>query len=170
MRATDESRANLPLDLTSFIGRERQLAELHQLLMDVHLLTLTGAGGVGKTRLALRLAAELVEAMRDGVWLVELAALQDAHLVPQALAATLDLRHEPGEPLHVTLQQALHNRELLLVLDNCEHLAQIIDQLVANVPHARLLELPVGHASHIHNMARFVAELKKHIRRPVSAR
>src|SRR5205809_4925626 len=90
-------RTNLPVQLTSFVGREREIAELKQLLEDVRLLTLVGAGGVGKTRLAVRLASELVEATTDGVWLVELAALADSALVPHAVAAALDVRARADE-------------------------------------------------------------------------
>ena len=81
-------RTNIPAQLTSFVGREREIAELQQLLDDVRLLTLVGAGGIGKSRLALRLAGELGRRVQDGVWLVELAALQDPGLVPQALRAS----------------------------------------------------------------------------------
>jgi AAA ATPase-like protein len=110
---------NVPVHLTSFVGRERELAELAQLLDDVRLLTLVGAGGVGKTRLALRLATDMVSSMADGVWVVELAALQDPELVPHAVAATLSVRERPDQPVRVTLGEALHTQELLLVLDNC---------------------------------------------------
>src|SRR5437660_10694118 len=89
--------SNLPVQLTSFVGREREIAELKQLLEGVRLLTLVGAGGVGKTRLAVRLASEFIPATRDGVWLVELAALADPALVSHALAAALDIRERAGE-------------------------------------------------------------------------
>ena len=143
MRAPRTKLANLPLQLTSFIGRERQLADLRQLLVDVRLLTLIGPGGVGKTRLAFRLASELADTMPDGVWLVELAALHDARFVAQAVAAALDIRQEPGERLRVTLQHVLRDRELLLVLDNCEHLvaacADIASDLLRGCPQLRIL-------------------------------
>jgi predicted ATPase/DNA-binding CsgD family transcriptional regulator len=126
-------RTNIPAQLTSFVGREREIAELQQLLEDVRLLTLVGAGGIGKTRLALRLAAELAPRIKDGVWLVELAALQDPNLVPQTVAATLDVRERPDEPVQVSLNEALHNQEVLLVLDNCEHLTTACAELVESL-------------------------------------
>src|SRR5712691_7592169 len=116
-------RTNLPVQLTSFVGRELEVAELKQLLEDVRLLTLVGAGGVGKTRLALRLASELAPTTTDGVWLVELAALADPALVSHTVAAALDIRERADESVLATLCEALHTKEILLVLDNCEHLA-----------------------------------------------
>src|SRR5205814_8595526 len=89
LRSLEAFAHNLPRQLTSFIGREREMAEIRRLLSTTSLLTLTGAGGTGKTRLALQVAAELVEAYADGVWLVELAALADPALVPQTVASAL---------------------------------------------------------------------------------
>jgi len=136
-------RTNIPAQLTSFVGREREIAELQQLLDDVRLLTLVGAGGIGKTRLALRLAGELGRRVQDGVWLVELAALQDPGLVPQAVAATLDVRERPDEPLQASLIEALQNQEVLLVLDNCEHLiaacAELVEPLLRTCPRLRVV-------------------------------
>src|SRR5262249_14705784 len=116
------SKHNLPAPLTSFVGRVRELAEVTQLLGATRLLTLTGTGGSGKTRLALAAATDLVGAFRDGVWLAELAPLADPALVPQAVARALGLREEPGRSLAETLANALQHRRLLLTLDNCEHL------------------------------------------------
>ena len=102
------------------------------------LLTLTGPGGTGKTRLALQAAADALEAYPDGVWLVELAALADPALVPQAVAAAVGVREEPGRPLLATLTDALRPKRLLLVLDNCEHLldacARLADALLRACP------------------------------------
>ena len=120
---------NLPNALTSFIGRARERAEVTRLLATTRLLTLTGAGGCGKTRLALAVAGDLVEDYPDGVWLVELAALADGALVPQAVATALGVREEAQRPLIPTLVDALRSRELLLVLDNCEHLIDPCAQL-----------------------------------------
>src|SRR5438132_9667297 len=87
---------NLPLQLTSFVGRKREMADVKRLLGTARLLTLTGAGGAGKTRLALEVAAEVLAGYPDGVWLVELAPLADAALVPQAVASVLGVREVPG--------------------------------------------------------------------------
>jgi predicted ATPase/class 3 adenylate cyclase len=122
---------NLPLQLTTFIGRERELAELRERLPTTRLVTLTGAAGTGKTRLALQLAAEQVELYADGVWLVELAALAEPSLLPQAVASALHLREEPGRSLMETLIGYLEGKQLLLLLDNCEHLVAACSRLAA---------------------------------------
>lgn len=121
---------NLPVQLTSFIGREREMVEVKRLLDATHLLTLTGMGGSGKTRLALQLAADLLEGFADGVWLVELAALSDPTLVPQTAAAALGVREEPGRAPLVTMLDFLRPKEMLLILDNCEHLTAACAELV----------------------------------------
>ena len=87
---------NLPLQLSSFVGREKELAEVKRLLEDTRLVTLTGSGGCGKTRLALAAAGELMEVFEDGVWMVELASLADPSLVSQAVASTIGVREQPG--------------------------------------------------------------------------
>ncbi|MFL5801446.1 MAG: ATP-binding protein, partial [Roseiflexaceae bacterium] len=134
---------NLPIALTSFIGRAREIAEVTRLLSTTRLLTLTGPGGCGKTRLALAVVRDLVTAYPDGVWLVELAALADAALVPQVVATVLGMREEPQRSLTATLVDALRPRMLLLLLDNCEHLiaacAQLVQTLLSACPHLRLL-------------------------------
>jgi non-specific serine/threonine protein kinase len=124
---------NLPLPLTSFIGRERELAEIQGLAATTRLLTLTGAGGIGKTRLALQVAGALAPSFPDGVWLVELGALADPALVPQAVATALGVREQPGEPLARTVGAHLRARHLLLVLDNCEHLVAACAALSAGL-------------------------------------
>jgi predicted ATPase/DNA-binding SARP family transcriptional activator len=134
---------NLPLQMTSFIGREDQIAEVEQLLAAHRIVTLTGAGGSGKTRLALRVAAEIGEAFPDGVRLVELAPLADPALVPQAVMPALGLPETPGRSPIQTLVEHLKPRQLLLVLDNCEHLVVACAQLAATLlqacPQLRLL-------------------------------
>lgn len=117
---------NLPRQITSFIGREKQLAEVTVLLSHTPLLTLTGSGGTGKTRLALQVAADMLDPGRfpDGAWMVELAPLSDPALVPQAVAHVLGVQERLGQPLTQTLSDFLKAKRLLLLLDNCEHLIQ----------------------------------------------
>jgi predicted ATPase/DNA-binding SARP family transcriptional activator len=122
-------RTNLPLPLTSFVGRARELAELRERLIRSRQLTLTGAGGVGKTRLALELATRLVQDFPDGVWLADLSVLGDAALVPQAVASALNVREESGRPLAVVLGDYFLAKHALLVLDNCEQVASACAQL-----------------------------------------
>ena len=130
----DHSAGNLPVALTSIIGREAEKAEIKRLLSTTRLVTLTGAGGAGKTRLALQVASEVVEHFSDGVWLVELGPLFDAALVPSTVAATLGVVEQAEEPILTTLKRYLRERCLLLILDNCEHLigasAELTDTLL----------------------------------------
>jgi predicted ATPase/DNA-binding winged helix-turn-helix (wHTH) protein len=120
---------NLSEPLTSFIGRERELVEIKRLLPDSRLLTLVGIGGIGKTRLALQVAAEVMAAYRNGVWLVNLAPLADPALVPSAVAQVLGVREAAGKPLIESLCGQVKGRQLLLVLDNCEHVLEACAQL-----------------------------------------
>src|SRR5262249_19056653 len=117
----------------------RELGELKPLLEASHLLTLTGPGGTGKTRLALRLAAEELASFADGVWLVELAPLADPALVPHTVATTLGVRELPGRPF----LDVVRAKSLLLILDNCEHLidacAQLAETLLRAAPDLRIL-------------------------------
>jgi predicted ATPase/DNA-binding CsgD family transcriptional regulator len=115
---------NLPLELTSFIGREREVAEVEGLLADHRLLTLTGSGGSGKTRLGVAVANDLMGGFEDGAWFVELASLSDPDLVPQEAASVLGVRERPERPLTETVVEHLRAKKLLLVLDNCEHLVE----------------------------------------------
>jgi predicted ATPase/class 3 adenylate cyclase len=136
-------RHNLPAQLTSFIGREPELAELSQLLGTTRQLTLAGPGGCGKTRLALALAGQVLGTYPDGVWLVELAGLSDPGLVPQAVASALGVPEQAGRPLTETLAAYLEERRVLLLLDNCEHLvgacATLAEALLRACPDLRLL-------------------------------
>jgi predicted ATPase/class 3 adenylate cyclase/DNA-binding CsgD family transcriptional regulator len=143
VRSLDRLPNNLPVQLTSFVGRTAEMAEVRRLLGETRLLTLSGTGGAGKTRLALQAAAELVDAYPDGVWQVDLAPLSDAALVPQTVASTLGLREVPGQPLLGMLVDRLRGLTLLLLLDNCEHLidpcARLAEALLRGCPRLRIL-------------------------------
>ncbi len=136
-------RHNLPLSRTSFIGREREKLEVKRMLAMTRLLTLTGVGGCGKTRLAVEVARDLVGAYPDGVWLVELAPLSDPTLVEQEVAQALGVREQPNRPLLETLKDTLRAKKMLLVVDNCEHLleavARLVNALLDACPHLRIL-------------------------------
>jgi predicted ATPase/DNA-binding CsgD family transcriptional regulator len=124
---------NLPAAATSFIGRQRELGELRRQLAAARLVSLVGPGGVGKTRLAIRIATDLARGFPGGAWLVELADIRDPALVANAVIAALDLRAQATtEPLPLLLSY-LHDKDVLLVLDNCEHLLGAVAELVANV-------------------------------------
>jgi predicted ATPase/DNA-binding CsgD family transcriptional regulator len=124
---------NLPGELSSFVGRGRELAEVKRLLSSAHVITLTGPGGIGKSRLALRAARRLGRHFPDGVWWVELAELEDPDLLPYALARPMRVQERRGDPIDEALMAHMRERRLLLVLDNCEHLLGACRQLVASV-------------------------------------
>jgi predicted ATPase/transcriptional regulator with XRE-family HTH domain len=124
---------NLPLQLTSFVGREQEQAAVELLLRDAPLVTLVGTGGCGKTRLALAVAAGALENYADGVWFVELAAVSEPELVARAAAAALGLREESARPLLDTLVDAMQLKHLLLILDNCEQVVDACATLAANL-------------------------------------
>jgi len=142
-QAPDTSKHNLPAPRDSFVRREQELIEIKRTLTMTRLLTLTGVGGSGKTRLAVEVARDLVGAYPDGVWLVELASLTDGELVPQQAAGAMDAREQPGRSLTDTLVDTLRNKRMLLVLDNCEHLVEavagFVNVLLASCPHLRIL-------------------------------
>jgi predicted ATPase/class 3 adenylate cyclase len=161
LRASGAQPHNLPRQLTNLVGRNHEAAEVRLLLTEAPLVTLAGPGGSGKTRLALRVAQDLLAAaestsagmsdagvsealdITDGVWFADLAPLVDGALVPQAVAAAIGIQEVPGQPLAATLLQALSQRALLLVLDNCEHLldacAPLVEAMLRAAP--RLLVL-----------------------------
>jgi predicted ATPase/DNA-binding winged helix-turn-helix (wHTH) protein len=134
---------NLPQQLTSFIGREKEIAQIKELLGTTRLLTLTGAGGCGKTRLAMQVAADLLQSYSDGIWLVELAALSDPGLVPQTVANAMGLKEQQGNSLAQTINEHLASRHLLLMLDNAEHLlaacAQLTDVVLRHCAHVAIV-------------------------------
>jgi predicted ATPase len=134
---------NIPLELTSFIGREREIEEIRQIIDNTRLLTLIGPGGTGKTRLSLKVAGNLLSAFKDGAWLVELAPISDITLIPQAIASVFDLRELPNRSLNQVVTDYLQSKELLLILDNCEHLveacARLSENLLHNCPDLKIL-------------------------------
>ncbi|HEY2201914.1 MAG TPA: BTAD domain-containing putative transcriptional regulator, partial [Solirubrobacteraceae bacterium] len=134
---------NLPTQISRFVGRDHELSELRQLLSHARVITLTGAAGVGKTRLALQLAASMLDGLGDGAWFVDLAPLTDATLVAAQLAGVLGVREQPGRPLLQSLIAACRERQLLVILDNCEHViaeaAHVADQLVRSCPRMIIL-------------------------------
>jgi len=135
LKSLDAHPNNLPIQLTSFIGREQEMARVKELLDGARLLSLTGAGGCGKTRLALQAAADLIDEFPDGVWFVELAPLTDPALIPQTVAALLGLREEAGQPLMVLLSDYLRAKTTLLLLDNCEHLIDACAKFADTILH-----------------------------------
>src|SRR5438445_504329 len=141
-RTLDARPNNLPAQLTSFIGREEQIAEIRQLFDRTRLLTLTGPGGAGKTRLALQIAAETLTEYRDGSFFVDLASVTDPVLVPAVIARALGVPEAPGVSIVESLQTHLRERELLLVVDNFEQVAigaPVLEQLLTAAPKVKAL-------------------------------
>jgi predicted ATPase/DNA-binding SARP family transcriptional activator/DNA-binding CsgD family transcriptional regulator len=140
---SDPTKHNLPAPRDSFVGRERELREVKRELAMTRLLTLTGAGGSGKTRLALEVGRDLVGAYADAVWLTELAGISDGELVPQAVAEALRVQEQPDRLLTETLVESLRNKSMLLMVDNCEHLvdaaARLTEALLDGCPRLRIL-------------------------------
>ena len=148
--------ANLPVQLTSFVGRGAQLTQLRELLTENRVVTLTGAGGVGKTRLAIQAAAQAAGEFSDGVWCVDLAPITDPELVPVTVARAFGLPDQPGRSTMDTLTRFIADRQMLVVLDNCEHLldasAALLAQLLAACPRLTLLATsrePIGAAGEV---------------------
>ena len=124
LNTIDSRPNNLPLQLTSFLGRERQIAQIRQRMKESRLVTLTGPGGVGKTRLSLEIAAQALEDFPDGVRFVELALANDPELIPPTVAKALDLRGETNQPILEILLAHFEGKKALIVLDNCEHMVE----------------------------------------------
>jgi len=137
LKTLEASRNNLPVQLTSFIGRENEIAEIKEELKVHHIVTLTGPGGTGKTRLSLQVAADLLDQFHHGVWFIELAPLTDPDLIPQTILSAIGISEQSGKPLDV-LREYLRQKKSLIVLDNCEHLLEAS----ANVANAILRAAP----------------------------
>src|SRR6266508_1129418 len=138
-----ETSSHIPVPLTNFIGREKELKDIAKLLSSSRLLTLTGPGGVGKTRLAIRTAHDSIKKFKDGVFWIGLVGLSDGKLIPQEIAQSLNIREISNEPLIETLKTYLKSKDVLLIIDNCEHLiracAQYAEQLLAACPKIKIL-------------------------------
>jgi predicted ATPase/class 3 adenylate cyclase len=143
LRTTPSHPNNLPTQLTSFVGREKELEEIQRLLANTHMLTLIGPGGTGKTRISIQVASALLDRFPDGLWLVELAPILDPLLVPRLTAMTMGLRDEPQRPVIEMLCDYLREKKMLLILDNCEHLvdacARMADKILHAAPFVRIL-------------------------------
>jgi predicted ATPase/class 3 adenylate cyclase len=143
LKSLDVLPNNLPRQPSSFVGREREIRDIKALLSASCLLTITGAGGSGKTRLALQVAADVLDEYPDGVWFVDLAPVSDTALVPFAVAAALGVREEPQRPVAAALIEYLKPKTLLLILDNCEHVidqcCQLADMLLQRCPSLKIL-------------------------------
>lgn len=143
LHSLDRALTNLPVQLTSFVGRAGELAQTGVLLADRRLLTLLGAGGCGKTRLAVQLAAEVADDFADGVWFADLAPLADPDLVARTLADAVGIAEVSGRPIQEVLTERLADAVALIVLDNCEHLldgsAALVEALLRSCPGARVL-------------------------------
>jgi predicted ATPase/class 3 adenylate cyclase/Tfp pilus assembly protein PilF len=143
LRSLSAFAHNLPEQLTTFIGREIELSEIKHLLFQTRLLTLTGSGGSGKTRLALQAAADVVDRFTNGVWFVDVSAVADQHLVASTVATALRLREQPGQTMLETLIDFLRPKRFLIILDNCEQIvgacADLADKLLRACPELHIL-------------------------------
>jgi len=143
LQSLNEIPNNLPMQLTSFVGRKNEIAELKQELEAHRLVTLTGSGGTGKTRLSLQVAAELLENFDHGVWFIELAPLTDPDLIPQTILSAIGISEQPAKTPLDFLEEYLHAKKMLIVLDNCEHLvtpsAKVANALLNAAPELRIL-------------------------------
>ena len=143
LKTLDARSNNLPVQLTSFIGREEEMKQVKSLLRQTHLLTLTGSGGAGKTRLSLQIAADVIDDFANGVWLVELAPLLEPAFLPRAISEALGVQEEPERALEDTLCDYLREKEILIILDNCEHLIEacssLAEKLLSNSAKLKLI-------------------------------
>ncbi len=125
--SSNKSKSNLPAPITTFIGREKEQSEVIRLITKHRLVMLTGSGGVGKTRLAIKVGEQVLENYADGVWWIELAPILDRPLVLRTIAIAIGLRDEPQRPVIDMLSDYLREKQILIILDNCEHLLDSCD-------------------------------------------
>jgi predicted ATPase/class 3 adenylate cyclase len=135
IKSLDSFPHNIPIQLTSFVGREKEIDEITELLKTSRLVTLTGSGGTGKTRLSIEVGAQELESFSNGVWLIELAPLSDESQIIPALAQAFGLQELPFNPLANLVNDYLRDKKLLLILDNCEHLIAACARLADNLLH-----------------------------------
>jgi predicted ATPase/class 3 adenylate cyclase len=143
LKTLDAFPNNLPVQLTTFVGREKEITEIKQALNDHRLITLTGSGGTGKTRVCLQVAADLIDHFDHGVWFVELAPLSHPELIPQTILSVIGISNQPGKTSMERLQEYLRKKKLLIILDNCEHLieasAKVTNELLNAAPDLKIL-------------------------------
>jgi predicted ATPase/class 3 adenylate cyclase len=143
LKTLDSFPNNLPIQLTNFIGREKEIAEVKKILGEHRLVTLTGAGGTGKTRLSLQVAADMLGHFPQGIWFVELAPLADPEQIPQTILSAIGIDEQAGRPSVGLLQEFLRDKTSLIILDNCEHLidasARLADGLLSVAPELKIL-------------------------------
>src|SRR5262249_24176494 len=143
IKTLDMYQHNLPAQTTSFIGREKEIGEIKQALSGYRLVTLTGSGGTGKTRLSLQVAASLLAGSADGIWFVELAPLTDPDLIPQTILYLFGIAEQAGQTTVQSLIDTIREKRLLIILDNCEHLieasAKVADSLLNSAPGLTIL-------------------------------
>ncbi len=143
LKTLDARPNNLRVQLTSFIGREKEMKEIKKLLSDTRLLTLLGPGGTGKTRLSLQVSADLIDEFANGVYISELATISDPAFILQNVIDSLQVKEEPGRSLYETLTDYLREKEMLIILDNCEHLinecSDLAEKLLQNCPGIKII-------------------------------
>ncbi len=143
LRSLDAFPTNLPLQLSSFVGRVEELEDVAAALQSTRVVTLSGVGGVGKTRLALQIAAEVLPRYRDGAWLIELGPVGEPDAVVEVAASTLGIQQHQGRSLAESVVEALRGKQMLLVVDNCEHVldasAALVESLVRSCPEVAVL-------------------------------
>ncbi len=143
LKTLDARPNNLPIQLTSFIGREEEMKKIKNLLKQTSLLTLTGPGGTGKTRLSLQVAADVIDEFENGVWFVELASLHEPDLLPNIIMQALEISEQPKQDVIVTLSDHLKEKELLIIFDNCEHIitacSKLAEQLLKKSPKLKII-------------------------------
>lgn len=143
LKSQDARQNNLPSSVSEFIGRKKEIQEIKALFSKTRLITLTGAGGTGKTRISIQIAMEMIDEFDNGVWLIELSPVTDPELIVKEISTTLNLKEDPGLDYLVALKEFLKEKSILLIIDNCEHLllncAQIAEALLSNCPKLKIL-------------------------------